>query len=76
MNQQNWCVKCQKDYWPNQAWLHKKCLTNGERPSMSRFEPGADKQDVTAGETAPKAKFDRVAYQRGLMRKRRAEGKA
>lgn len=75
------CPGCLKRYFPAQAWAHKGCVAN----TVANANPGVDNADAPL-ELAPVAKPERYgryadgekrrAYMRGLMRKRRAEGKA
>ena len=78
MDKQEVCHVCGKEYWPNQAWLHKRCTVFGGSDSgdvvneVVSGEKGGHLETVRV--TAPKQskpKFDRVAYQREYMRRRR-----
>jgi hypothetical protein len=59
---------CGKQYWPNQAWLHKGCATNATNANIESIKPATN--DRTAN------RRDRSVYneyQREYMRKRRAK---
>lgn len=102
---------CGKSYWPNQAWMHKACVTNitnsitnnetdrsieGVRDSSKQVQESASmgsfvsiiappELQVAIERNSPSARVSAwreknkekyVAYQRELMRKRRADKKA
>ena len=81
------CPRCWKDYWPAAAWQHGdgKCEVLIKQESPVSLATSQSELKALAGmvlarskgkvEVEPKLKvaFDRVAYQREYMKKRRAK---
>jgi hypothetical protein len=32
------CDGCGKEYFPNQSWIHEKCVTNSHEESVTNFD--------------------------------------
>lgn len=86
MPQNIWCDAHEKWYGRPEAWQHAKCkqrrIRDAANAAVGRSPDGVP-PDRGLDEAAPpepvrpsdKPKFDRNAYQRELMRKRRARGR-